>query len=342
MFHFSAWVRDMTSFVTRYDFRAPGADPAVRQDFFARALEQAAYVEAHGQDALMLSEHHNSDDGYLPSPLLVGAAFAAVTSRIPLSISALLVNLYDPLRLAEDIAVLDHLSGGRTSFTLGLGYRPVEYEMFDRSWSTRGRDIEANIKVLLRAWTGEEFAHRGHTVRVTPTPYTRPRPMLFYGGGSPAAARRAGRLGLDFAPQQADPALREIYQSECRAHGREPGYTLMVPAGPANIFCAEDPDAFWAGYGHHLLADAQGYRAWHGLDTASYVRDDSETVTELRAAGTYAVLTADELIEKCRSREIRLVTSHPACGGLPAEPSWESLRLISETVLPAVREQVAR
>ena len=69
----------------------------------------------------------------------------------------------------------------------------------------------------------------------------------------------------------------------------------------------------------------------------SYVRDDSRTVEEMRAAGVYLVLTADELVDRCRSGEIRLVTSHPACGGLPAEPSWESLRLVCETVLPAVR-----
>ena len=86
----------------------------------------------------MVSEHHAADDGYLPSPLLVASAFAAVTSRVPITISALLVNLYEPVRLAEDIAVLDHLSKGRVSYTFGLGYRPVEYELYGRAWETRG------------------------------------------------------------------------------------------------------------------------------------------------------------------------------------------------------------
>jgi len=65
-----------TQFATRYDFRAPGADPATRQEIFARAVEQAAYVDQHGHDALMVSEHHAADDGYLPSPLLVASALA--------------------------------------------------------------------------------------------------------------------------------------------------------------------------------------------------------------------------------------------------------------------------
>ena len=96
----------MAHFVTRYDFRAPGADPATRRELFGRAVEQAAYLDAQGEDALMLSEHHAADDGYLPSPIPVAAAFAAVTSRVPITVSALLANFYDPVRLAEEIAVL--------------------------------------------------------------------------------------------------------------------------------------------------------------------------------------------------------------------------------------------
>jgi len=317
-----------TQFATRYDFRAPGADPATRQEIFARAVEQAAYVDRHGQDALMVSEHHAADDGYLPSPLLVASAFAAVTSRIPISVSALLVNLYEPVRLAEDIAVLDHLSGGRVSYTFGLGYRPVEYELYGRSWAGRGGEVEERIGRILEAWA---------TGAVTPAPYSRPHPFLFYGGGSPAAARRAARLGLNFQPQHGDPELKRIYDETCRAAGREPGFVLQAPAGgPATVFCAERPEEFWERYGHHLLADAVAYQEWHG-EAGSYVVDQSRTVEEMRAAGVYIVLTADELVERCRSGEIGLVTSHPACGGLPAEPSWESLRLVCETVLPAVR-----
>jgi alkanesulfonate monooxygenase SsuD/methylene tetrahydromethanopterin reductase-like flavin-dependent oxidoreductase (luciferase family) len=316
-----------TSFVIRYDLRAPGVTPEQRQELFARAVEQAAYVDAHGHDAIMVSEHHAAADGYLPSPLLVASAIAAVTSRIPITVSALLVNLYEPVRLAEDLAVLDLLSKGRVSYTLGLGYRPVEYELYDRPWSTRGRDIESRIERVLELWAD------GTT---TPGPYSQPHPFLFYGGGSPAAARRAARLGLNFQPQHGDPALKQVYDETCRSLGREPGFVMRAPAGgPANVFCADDPDAFWERFGHHLLADATAYQEWHG-EAGSYVVDHSRTVDEMRAAGVYLVTTPDDLVDRCRAG-LRLVTSHPACGGLPAEPSWASLRAISEVVLPAVR-----
>jgi len=142
---------------------------------------------------------------------------------------------------------------------------------------------------------------------------------------------------LHFQPQVADPTLKELYQAECRAHGREPGFVMLPTPGPATIFCAKDPDAFWAENGRYLLAEARGYNAWHN-DFNSLVRDASDSVEEMRTAGVYAVFTPDELIAKCLSKEIRVVSSHPLCGGLPAEPSWASLRLVCETVMPAVAD----
>ncbi|MFL6159344.1 MAG: LLM class flavin-dependent oxidoreductase [Marmoricola sp.] len=323
----------MTAVIARYDFRAPGEALARQNEMFGRCLEQVGYLEQHGVNAIVLSEHHATQDGYLPSPLLVAAAVAARTRTISISVAALLANLYDPLRLAEDIAVLDHLSNGRVTYTIGLGYRPEEYAMFDAAWDGRGKTLEDVIGVLQQAWTGEEFEYAGRTVRVLPTPDR--EPVLFYGGGSPAAARRAARLGLHFQPQMADPALKELYQAECREHGREPGFVLLPTPGPSTIFCSEDPDRFWAENGRYLLAEARGYNAWHN-DFNSLVRDASDSVEEMRTAGVYAVLTPDELIERCRSKEIRVVSNHPLCGGLPAEPSWESLRLVCETVMPAL------
>lgn len=328
----------MTTFVSRFDFRAPGADRKARQELYTRALDQAAYLDEHGHDAVMVSEHHVSDDGYLPSPLVVAAAMVARTRTVPITVSALLVNMYDPVKLAEDVAVLDHISAGRVSYTLGLGYRPEEYELFGRSWETRGTDIEERIELLLALWRGEEVEHDGRRVRVTPLPFSEPHPFLFYGGGSPAAARRAARLGLNFQPNVADKGLRDLYNDECRNHGREPGFVLLPPPGPGTVFCAEDPERFWAKYGEHLLADAIAYRAWSSAGaTNSMITDDSTTVDELRAGGRYLVLDPDEMVRQCRERELRAVSGHPLCGGMPEEPSWESVRLICERVVPALR-----
>jgi alkanesulfonate monooxygenase SsuD/methylene tetrahydromethanopterin reductase-like flavin-dependent oxidoreductase (luciferase family) len=326
----------MTMFVARYDFRCPPISGSTPAELYAIALEQAAACEAYGFDALVLSEHHGVDDGYLPSPIVMATAFTASTTKIPVTVSALLAPLYDPLRLAEDIAVLDNASRGRVIYVLGLGYREEEYEMFDRPWATRGRFIEGVIETLLRAWTGEPFEFDGRTVRVTPRPFTRPHPPLFYGGGSRAAARRAARLGLGFYPQVPDAALVELYRSECAAAGREPGWVVAPPAGPGTVFCSTAPEAFWERAGPHLLYEAQSYDEWQ-QGVTSLVHDHSQTVDEMRTAGVYAVLTPDEIVDRCRSGDLGAVITHPLCGGMPTDVSWESLRLLGETVLPAVR-----
>ncbi|MCU1451620.1 MAG: Flavin-dependent oxidoreductase, luciferase family [Acidimicrobiales bacterium] len=323
-------------FIARYDLRRPAFASTPREELYATALAQAAYCDSNGFDTLVLSEHHGVDDGYLPSPLVMAAAFAAATSRIHITIAALLVPLHDPLRLAEDIAVLDLVSRGRTGYVFGLGYRQEEYSMFDRPWKGRGGNMEEAIGTLLQAWTGQPFEYEGRTVQVTPMPYSRPRPMAFYGGVSEAAARRAARLGLDFFPQVNDPGLAECYRAECRALGREPGTVMLPSRGPGTIFCAEDPDVFWERYGEHLLHEARVYDSWQG-DHTSAVRDRSATVEEMRKAGVYAVWTPDELIERYREGEVSGVTTHPLCGGLPPSPSWESLRLLAEVVMPAVQ-----
>jgi len=168
--------------------RAPVDGPADIRDLYEAAIEMSVWGEAQGALSVVLSEHHASPDGYLPSPLVLAAAIAARTSTVPITVAALLVPLHDPVRLAEDMAVLDVMSRGRVVYVAGLGYPPEEFAMFGRSLAERGRRMDECLTVLQRAWTGDEFVYDGRTVRVTPQPSTPGGPMLMYGGGSPAAA----------------------------------------------------------------------------------------------------------------------------------------------------------
>lgn len=335
----------MVFVVTRFDFRAPGAGPDQRRDRYRAALDMARYAEETGHDAVNLSEHHASEDGYLPSPLIAASAVAAVTTRIPITVWALIAPLYDPIRLAEDISVLDHIASGRVSYTFGLGYRPVEYAMHSRQWKTRGARLDAQLDTMLAAWrgdaVGDEPVDGSARGTATPRPFSDPHPLVFLGGGG-AAARRAARLGMHYQPQVDDAALTALYRAECLAHGREPGLVVAPVPGPATVFCAEDPDDFWARFGHHLLADARAYRAWQnvggpGGGRSSFVHSDASTVQELRDEGVYVVATPDQLIGLVRAGDLGLITNHPLCGGMPIEAGWESLRLLGERVLPEVR-----
>jgi len=106
-----------------YDMRAPAfGTPAV--DLYQAAVAQCAWADSQGFASVAVTEHHASDDGYLPSPIVLGSALAAATGRMLIRLSVVLLPLYDPLRAAEDLAVLDLIINGRLRLTVGAGYRP--------------------------------------------------------------------------------------------------------------------------------------------------------------------------------------------------------------------------
>ncbi|HVM11893.1 MAG TPA: LLM class flavin-dependent oxidoreductase, partial [Actinomycetota bacterium] len=169
-------------------------------DEYHDIIELARLGESLGFDSVWVSEHHGAGDGYLPSLLPVLGAIAAVTDRVRLGTGVLLTPFHHPLRLAEDAAVVDQLSGGRLILGLGLGWREEEFRMFGVPIRERvGRTLET-VEILRKAWTGERFTHRGRAfpledVRVTPPPARDDGIPIYVGGHVEAACRRAGAVG---------------------------------------------------------------------------------------------------------------------------------------------------
>ncbi len=327
----------MPRILLRYDMRAPafGAPAAA---LYAAALEQAAFGDEHGFDTVQLSEHHGSDDGYLPAPLVLAAAIAGRTKGIRLEIAALILPLHDPLRVAEDVAVLDLASGGRVDLVIGAGYLPAEFAMFERAIEDRPRLVEEGIRALEQAWTGEDFLYRGRTVRVTPRPLQRPRPSLALGGSSPAAARRAARLADRFVP--ALPYLWKHYQAERERLG------LPVPpagrAGPLFLHVAEDPDKAWARIAPHALHEANSYGRWMADTRTAGPYEPMADAAALRASGMYRVVTPEECIALANDLgPTGTLLLHPLMGGLAPDVGWSSLELFTARVLPRIRTGVA-
>jgi len=324
-------------FMLRFDMRAPSEGPAEIGDLYQAAIEMSVWGEQHGAVSVVLSEHHASPDGYLPAPLLLAAAIAARTSTVPITVAALLVPLHDPVRLAEDMAVLDVMSRGRVAYVAGLGYRPEEYGMFGRSLASRGRRMDECLTVLQQAWSGEEFMYDGRTVRVTPRPTTPGGPLMFYGGGSPAAARRAARFGLGFFAQAWAAGLEDTYRDECALLGKQAGMCVLpAPGGATTIFVAEDVDQAWQRLGPFMLHDARMYASWL-RDAPAASKSTARTIESLRAeAGAYRVLTPEQAVEYARA--YGTLALHPLCGGCPPELGWETLHLVADRVLPTLRQ----
>ncbi|RII09551.1 Alkanal monooxygenase alpha chain [Streptomyces sp. YIM 130001] len=323
--------------VVRFNLVDPAADPAALSARYRAAVDMAAYCDEHGVDTVQTEEHHGVADNWLPSPFTFAGAVFGATRRIAVTVSAIIGPLHDPLRLAEEIAVLDLISGGRLVTVAGIGYRREEYEAFGVDWHRRGKLQDELLETLLAAWRGEPFEHRGRTVRVTPRPFTDPHPMLLIGGSSRAAARRAARFGLPFFPSAYLPELESYYREQLAAHGTE-GWTMMPGAETPLLHIAEDPDRTWATYGEHFLHEARTYASWQSGDIHSAVRSGAQSVEELRAEGVYRVLTPDEAVAYAEAGRTESLILHPLCGGMPLDEGRRSLELFAESVLPRLKD----
>lgn len=319
-------------YTLRFDMRDPewAAPPT---DLYATAPEMCAWAEEHGGLAAVLCEHHGSEDGYLPSPLLLASAVAARTQRLALSL-ILILPFYETVRLAEDMAVLDIISNGRASYILALGYRPEEFEHFGVPIKTRGRLCDEKLALLRRLLAGETVVENGRRITVTPRPLTPGGPGLMWGGGTLAAARRAGRYGLGMLGNANAPGMQEAYEEACREHGHQPGPTFFPDRNtPSVVFVADDVDQAWKEIGEHLLHDVRTYAAWNPGDETTAGFSHVNTVDELRASGTsHVIISVPEAVSRVRAGQV--LNLSPLCGGLPPDIAWRYLKRVGEVVLP--------
>lgn len=196
---------------------------------YAEALELAALADEVGLDSVWVSEHHFVDDGHLPSLLVLLAAMAARTKRVTLGTGILLAPLHEPLRVIEDAAVVDQISGGRLVLGLGLGWRDEEFEALKVPLAERVPRTVDLIELARSAWSGSAVkVHDGLAEPVvTPTPARLGGPPLWLGALAEAGIRRAGRIGDGFMATEVTPdELREqvalVHEERCRAGLTEP------------------------------------------------------------------------------------------------------------------------
>jgi alkanesulfonate monooxygenase SsuD/methylene tetrahydromethanopterin reductase-like flavin-dependent oxidoreductase (luciferase family) len=314
-------------YLMRFDLRAPDKDAEQRADLYRAAIDMARYGDEHGCGSIVLSEHHSSDDGYLPSPLTLAAAIAAATESVPIVVAATLLPLHEPARLAEDLITLDHISRGRVMTVLGLGYRPEEYELHGVAYADRAKVADEKLAQLLDLL--REAGGPGPSPRVTPGPFSSPMPTLAWGGRSRAAARRAGRHGIGFFAQTDAPGLREAYVSAAEAAGHRPGLCVLPsPETPFIVFVDDDVDRAWDEVGPALLVDAEAYRSWSdaaGTTEGTASLSAATTVEDLRSSpASHRVVTKQEA--RRIVAEHGLLGLHPLCGGLDPEVAWRYLR----------------
>src|SRR5881409_373373 len=254
-------------FGTYYFLQAP---PALSHaDVFRREIEQMAWTEELGFDSLWLTEHHFIEYGLSVSPAVLAAAAAMRTRRVRIGLAAAILPFHDPVRLAEELAMVDILSGGRLDVGVGRGNRPVEFEGYRVPQIESRERFEEALGILIRAWTLERFAHEGRhytipEVRVIPKPLQRPHPPLYVVCVSPDTIEATALRGLPMLNSllrgPIDPLVqqRDTYVKACQKAGRSDAATasLLGRWGVSRHIYVAPTDA-------QALAEAKDAELWY-------------------------------------------------------------------------------
>lgn len=328
----------------------PGSDRTFRQEYHD-VVELTRLAETLGFDSAWVSEHHGSSDAYLPSLLPMLAAMAAATDRMQLGTGVLLVPFHHPLRLAEDAAVVDQISGGRLILGLGLGWREEEFRSFRIPFRERlGRTTET-IEILRRAWMGERFSHEGKIfgfdeVMVTPSPARSGGPPIYLGGHVEAAVRRAGRLADGYIRSRSglDAAGEALSWAEegARDAGRDPGelgFALLQ-----NAFVWDDDDKAWAVVREGVAHQLGVYPAWGaGADTPGrpfeIAPPDEDTLRRATPAGDrHTVVRAlRPIVDAFAGRDEFHLVVRLHYPGMDFDTAARAVELFGTDVLPALK-----
>ena len=204
--------------------------------FVADIIDEAIYADEVGLHSAWIGEHHFSTLGVLSCPDLALAHVAARTSRIRLAPAVTVLPLHHPIRVAEQWATLDLLSGGRVDFAAGRGYDRREYAPLGVSFEDNQSIFEEGMEIVRRLWSaGEPISHRGRhyafdDVQITPQPVQRPLPAYVASFSQPsielAARLGCGLIVAPFAAALSYGGLRQVadlYQETCVRHGNQPG-----------------------------------------------------------------------------------------------------------------------
>jgi probable F420-dependent oxidoreductase len=321
-------------------------------DEYRDAIELVRLVEAEGLDGAWVSEHHFSADGYLPSLLPLLATFAAATERIELGTGVVLAPFHDPIRLAEDFAVVDQISGGRVIAGFGIGWRAEEFRAFKVDISSRVRRMEEIVAILRLAWNERRFGYSGRyysysSVAVTPKPAR--VPPILVGGFVDDAVRRAGRIGDGYIASRGEPdRLEKAFAMAADAREKAGLQGPPIVAVLQNAFVTRSPERDWpmvrAGAGHQLGV----YAGWReGTDVEGkplQVLPPAEA--DIRSSTAYG--TPDQVVGHL-TRLATILGKYPETHlilrvhypGMTMEPAAEAIRLLAREVAPRLKEIAA-
>ncbi|MEQ8661538.1 MAG: LLM class flavin-dependent oxidoreductase [Gammaproteobacteria bacterium] len=331
-----------------YSFIVPPGHSMTQLDTFREMDTLLPLAERLGFDAFHTTEHHCQDNGWVPSPLLVLAHAAGLTQRMRLATNVLLLPLYQPLRLVEDVATLDNLSNGRLTLGVSPGYVSEEFAAYEVRHAERFARSEEMLDILEAAWSHEVLEHRGRYYSVPPTRVV-PRPVqaripIWYGVSGPKLLERAARrhCPVTASPRHTTAELVAHY-ARYDAAAAKVGFATRERPIIREVFVAPtlaEAEALAGPAIAHLFGlygrkSAQGERELRN-DAGELVRDEA-TVDFRTFASRYIVGDAVMVRERIEELGAALDPSEVVCRmqlpGIASDKFERSLRLFGEEVI---------
>jgi alkanesulfonate monooxygenase SsuD/methylene tetrahydromethanopterin reductase-like flavin-dependent oxidoreductase (luciferase family) len=329
-----------------FDHMDRGPLPLARQ--YEDRLRLAELYDRFGFDRLHIAEHHSTPLGTAPSPGIFLSAVAQRTRRLRLGALVYPIKLYHPLRLAEEIAMLDHLSNGRLEFGVGKGASPIELSLYGVNPADAEPQFAEALNVVMQALTQDsvDFAGRFYNFRdvpVTMRPLQQPLPPMWYGVSRPDGAARAARAGYNIVGNLPAAVARDVTGAYCAAWaeaGRDIAALPRLGIGRFVVVADNDSEAralaarafprwqssFWS------LWDARGERPPVPMP------DTFEGVERMGigVAGSPRTV-ADTLSAQLDEAEANYLLGRFAFGDLGFEDAARSVGLFAREVMPALK-----
>lgn len=324
-----------------------GFIPIEGGQFYQEALEEVVRAEELGFDSVWMEEHHGVRDHYWPSPLTVLAGFATRTTRLQLGTDILVLPFYHPVRLAEDVALLDIMSGGRFVLGTAIGYKPDEFALYNTPLEKRGARFEESLRLIQALWTQPTVTFHGQhytadNVCLEPKPLSRPQPPIWIGGWGPLTLKRAATLADNWIPgPTADLTRLHNGKQQFLANRRAAGLDTPIDEWPLTrdvIIADTDVQARELAERHIMISYRQEYAGgWRHPFIDSRIATDLEALRRDR----FIIGSPEACIEQIRPYVENYGMTHLICRlffpGMPHAHIMHELELLAREVLPAFR-----
>ena len=233
----------MVRFGLLHLFETPGE--RTERQYYDENIELIEYADQVGLDSVWLAEHHFSEYGVMPSTQVFGAYIAARTKRIRIGTAVVVLPFHNPVRVAEEFAFLDQLSGGRLDFGVGRGYQPGEFEGYGVPMAESRTRYDEAVEIIRQAWTEDQVSFEGKHytfkgIKPRPQPLQKPSPPLFAASFNPDTIKYQAMRGMNllFSPLTTPPDRIDEYRQILRSGGKDPANFRI--GGLAFVYVHED------------------------------------------------------------------------------------------------------